>query len=127
MHIRRVFVFAALVVVAAATVFAQPKTISRVGIVAKPFVYNGSCPATIEFTATIFATHHPVVVEYQWERSDRSISARQRVEVQSLGQAVKDTWSLGGRAETLRMWQKLHVLAPNSVSSAESHVVVNCL
>jgi hypothetical protein len=105
---------------------AQEHTVSKVGIVAKPKVYNGPCPADLRFIATIFVTRHPVFVEYRWERSDGARGERRRIEIRSAGQGVTDTWRLGGRHQRLTVWEKLRVLAPTGISSAPASVRVNC-
>jgi hypothetical protein len=114
------------VLVASHQLFAQTRTVTRVGIVAKPKVYNGACPADLEFVATIFVSRHPVAVEYQWERSDGAKGERRRIEIRSAGQGVTEMWRVGAPGKHMEVWERLHVLAPTGISSAEATVRVNC-
>ena len=106
--------------------FAQQRTVTRVGIVAKPRSYVGECPATLEFIATIHVSHHPVRVEYQWERSDGGRGRREVIEIRSAGQGVTDSWTLGRHGERRVVWERLHVLAPTGISSPEARVRLDC-
>jgi hypothetical protein len=106
--------------------FAQMRTVTGVGIVAKPRSYHGDCPATIEWIATIHVSHHPVRVTYQWERSDGAHGPRQEVEIDSAGRGVSDTWQLGGPGMHKVVWQRLHVLAPTGITSREERVKIEC-
>lgn len=108
-----------------ALVFAQ-RTVTRVGIVAKPRAWDGPCPASIEFIATIHVSRSPAWVEYQWERSDGAKGPRQRVEIRGEGRGVSDVWRLGGRRQRLAIWERLHVLAPTGIYSPAARVTVNC-
>lgn len=106
--------------------FAQQRTVTRVAIVAKPKSFTGSCPATLEFVATIFVSHHPVRVEYQWERSDGGRGRREVIEIRAAGQGVTDTWTLGRHGERRVVWERLHVLAPTGISSPQARVRLDC-
>jgi hypothetical protein len=112
--------------VAALPVAAQVHTVQRVAIVAKPNHYRGSCPAEIEFIATIFVNRYPVWVEYQWERSDGGRGQRERVEITSAGRGVSTRWTLGAQGQNKVVWQKLHVLAPTGISSPAANVRIEC-
>jgi hypothetical protein len=83
----RTAALAACVAAVSLTAFAQVHTVTRVGLVAKPRVYNGSCPATIDFIGTIRVSRHPARVEYEWERSDGGRGRREVVEIRSAGQS----------------------------------------
>lgn len=107
-------------------VAAQQRTMTRVVAIAKPKAYNGPAPARIEFIGTIFVSKHPVVVQYQWERSDGAKGERKRIEIRSTGQGVSDTWTLGQKGKRMRVWEKLNVLAPTGISSAPAVVTINC-
>lgn len=120
---KRLFLVAVL---ALASMPLAAQTVTDVRIVARPRVYNGPCPATIQFTATIFVSHHPVAVEYRWERSDGARGPRRRVVIRSAGQGVRESWTLGRGRERLQIWQRLHVLAPTGISSPNQVVRVNC-
>ena len=122
----RTAVVAAIFAAASLAAFAQVHTVTRVGIVAKPRVYNGSCPATIDFIGTIRVSRHPARVEYEWERSDGGRGRREVVEIRSAGQSVRESWTLGRPGEHMTVGMRLHVLAPTGISSPEVRVRVNC-
>ncbi|HXS51694.1 MAG TPA: hypothetical protein VN782_04110 [Usitatibacter sp.] len=129
MNRKRTAVAAAIALALAAVAFAayaQQRTVTRVGIVAKPRSYTGPCPATLEFIATIHVSHHPVRVEYEWERSDGGRGRRETIEIRSAGQGVTDSWTLGRGGERRVVWERLHVLAPTGISSPEARVRVDC-
>ncbi|HUJ00730.1 MAG TPA: hypothetical protein VLY46_10870 [Usitatibacter sp.] len=127
---RRIALVAAVavpLVAVAFAAFAQQRTVTRVGIVAKPHSYSGPCPATIEFIATIHVSHHPVRVEYEWERSDGARSRREVIDIHAAGEGVSTTWTIGGHPGERRVvWERLHVLAPTGISSPEAHVRIDC-
>jgi len=104
---------------------ASVHTVKRVAIVANPKLYDGRCPATLNFTATIFV-NHPSFVEYRWERSDGARGPKQRIDIRSAGQGVTDTWTLGSGRQRMVVWERLHVLAPTGISSPEARVRVSC-
>jgi hypothetical protein len=106
--------------------YAEVHTVTRVGIVAKPKVYRGDCPATLEWIATIHVSRHPVKVTYQWERSDGAHGPRQEVEINAAGMGVSDTWQLGAPGMHKTVWERLHVLAPTGISSPTAPVKVDC-
>ncbi len=130
MNRKRTAVLAAVtvsLVAVAFAAFAQQRTVTHVAIVAKPKSYVGPCPASIEFVATIFVSHHPVRVEYEWERSDGARSGREVIDIRSAGRGVSTTWTLGGRPGERRVvWERLHVLAPTGISSPEARVRIDC-
>lgn len=115
-----------VLLLAAVSAFAQVHTVTRVAIVARPKVYDGPCPANLQFTATIFVSRHPVKVTYEWIRSDGARSGRQEVVIRAAGQGVTDSWTLGGRRFHKTVWEQLHVLAPTGISSPRGVVRVNC-
>ena len=112
--------------VIAIAINAHAQTVTRVGVVAKPQVYTGPCPATLQFIGTILVCRHPVWVTYEWVRSDGATGPRERVEITSAGRGVTTTWKLGTRGEHIHLWEQLHVLAPTNVRSPRAAVQVNC-
>jgi len=120
------FLSSALIVLAAGNAQAQEHTVTKVGIVAKPAQYVGSCPAKIRFIATIFVSRHPVKVRYQWERSDGAKSPPEEVEITSAGRGVETTWTLGAGHEHKTVSERLHVLAPTGISSEFATASVQC-
>ncbi len=113
-------------IVLALAIPVHAQTVTRVGVVAKPQVWTGRCPAPLEFIGTIHVSRYPVRVTYVWERSDGAVGPRQSVEIRSAGRGVSDTWQLGARGEHLRVWEQLHVIAPSNVRSPRAAVRVNC-
>ncbi len=105
---------------------AQQRTVTNVVAVAKPKTYNGPAPGKVEFVGTIFVSRQPALVEYQWERSDGAKSAVRKVEVRHSGQMVTDTWEVGEKGKRLRVWERLHVLAPTGMTSAPAVATVFC-
>jgi hypothetical protein len=104
---------------------AQERTVTRVGLVARPQAHAGSCPATFNFIGTIHV-RHPARVEYQWERSDGGRGRREVVDIRGAAQGVRETWTLGAPGERRSVWVRLHVLAPTGISSPEVRVRLNC-
>jgi len=49
---------------------AAAQGIGGVRVKAHPETYNGPCPARIRFTGVIQVQHHPMTLNYHWERSD---------------------------------------------------------
>ncbi|HET9471226.1 MAG TPA: hypothetical protein VFO24_08980 [Usitatibacter sp.] len=122
----RTAVLAAALAAVSLAAFAQIHTVTRVTLVAKPRVYNGSCPATIDFIGTIHLSRHPARVEYEWERSDGARGRREVIEIRAAGQGVRESWTLGRPGEHTTIGMRLHVLAPTGISSPEVRVRVNC-
>ena len=124
---RRWIVCGIALLILATTLLAQQRSIASVGIFSRPpRVWDGQCPADLQFVATINANRWPVWVNYRWERSDGAMSNVRRVEVRGEHQRVSETWRLGRFGDRLTVWERLHVLAPTNVSSAEAHVRVIC-
>ena len=115
-----------LVFLFAMSLVAAARTVTSVGLVAKPRSYSGPCPATLRFIGTIRVRRYPVWVDYQWERSDGARGQRQRIRIDSRGRGVSETWRIGGRHEHMQVWERLHVLAPTGISSPAVRVNVNC-
>ena len=102
------------------------RTVTRVGIVARPAVYTGPCPADITFIATIHVSRSPAFADYVWERSDGVKGRRQRVDIRGEGRGVTDTWRIGAGRGRYVIWERLHVLAPTGIYSPVARVTVNC-
>ena len=104
---------------------AQTHTVSGVGLVVRPHVHRGHCPATFDFFGTIHV-RHPARVEYEWERSDGGRGPRQVVDIHGARQTVRETWTFGAPGERRTEWMRLHVLAPTGISSPQVRVRVEC-
>jgi len=94
--------------------------------VARPNHFTGACPTTIKFTAVIHVDAVPTTVEYQWERSDGATGPKRKLTLKNKGVGVNDTWQLGGAGQTYHVWEKVHVLSPNDMSSGEAPATVTC-
>ncbi len=105
---------------------ADGPVVTHVSVGARPANYVGKCPAHVRFIGTIVVSRSPVVVEYQWERSDGAQSAPQRIEVRGKGRGVTEDWELGAPHAPQQVWERLHVLAPNGMTSAPARVRVAC-
>ena len=105
---------------------AQQHAVSRVTIVVKPRVYSGTCPTSIEFAATIYVSHRPVFVDFEWEHSDGGHSSPQRIEISGAWHRVTETWKVGTPGQRRNVWAKLRVLAPTSLASSQAVVELNC-
>ena len=116
-----------LVLLIAVAVFAQGPVVNHVAIVAKPKVYTGPCPASMQFVGTIFVNRQPAKVTYRWERSDRATGPVQTIVIRAAGQGVYTTWQLGKAPQTYHIWERVHVLAPENVYSPPGNATVNCL
>ncbi|MGH8461845.1 MAG: hypothetical protein ACRESS_09580 [Stenotrophobium sp.] len=105
---------------------AAKPAVTSVSAQARPAEYSGDCPAALEFVGTFRVSHHPVVVEYVWERSNHSRSAVRRIQARGTLQTITDEWGVGGPPGTMQVWEKLIILSPNSISSAVAKATVNC-
>jgi hypothetical protein len=105
---------------------AEGHPVTRVTVGVRPVAYTGKCPAHLRFIGTIVVSQQPIVVEYQWERSDGAKSSPQRIEVRGKGRGVVDTWDLGAPHERQQVWEKLHILSPNTMTSASAIAHVTC-
>jgi hypothetical protein len=99
--------------------------VSALPATAIPKRFSGKCPATITFHSVVRANKYPVTVEYQWERSDGASGAKQTMTLDGEG-SVQESWQLGGAGEHLAIWERVHVLSPNVMSSGPAHVRVVC-
>jgi hypothetical protein len=108
-----------------------PKAVAAAKVIgfqplANPKTFSGPCPATITFNSVINANQYPVSVDYQWERSDGATGPKQTVKLEAKGTSVSDTWQLGGSGDHLSVWEKVHVLSPNDISSGKAMTRLTC-
>jgi hypothetical protein len=88
-----------------------------------PNVYTGTCPTTVNFSATITA-NGPGTITYRWERSDGTVSPVQSSTFASAGtQMVSTTWTRGGGTG----WQLLHILTPRDAVSNQIGFTLTCV
>ena len=77
-----------------------------------PARYSGRCPVRIRFTGTIAVTTHPMVFNYQFERSDGAKSQARMIRVPNNGRTnftVNEQWQLGAAGQHMQVWEKLKV------------------
>jgi hypothetical protein len=120
-------VVVALIALSGSPAFAQqPPAVNKVTAIAKPSRYDGNCPASIEFIATI-VVNYPATVSYRWERSDHATGPVQTVNIRSAGQGVVTRWQLSRQiGEVFSGWQRLHVLSPGDSYSNEANFTLIC-
>ena len=105
---------------------AAPAPVARIDVVAKPEAYIGKCPANVSFIATLHLARWPVTVQYHWERSDGTRTKRERVEVRGARHSLTDLRRVGAHGQRLHVWERLHVTAPNAISSHQARAIVTC-
>jgi hypothetical protein len=94
---------------------------------AKPTAFTGKCPATLHWTATLTVRNPPVTVRYEWIRSDGAKSEAKEVIVRRAEWTLGgESWQLGGPKDHLHVWERIHIVAPNDISSRGAAVAVNC-
>ncbi len=97
------------VVVGSSTLFA----VTDVQTSANSSSYTGVCPATVAFSASIYANEAGTVT-YYWRRSDGSTSAEVTLTYASAGyQTVTDAWTLGANGAVVSAWEQIYIDAPN--------------
>jgi hypothetical protein len=90
-----------------------------------PTTYNGGCPKTFNFSAVINVSG-PGTVTYKWERSDGATSASKTIAFSTASsQTVASSWTLG--LPSYSGWQRVHVLAPNDVTSNNAPFTLTCV
>ena len=104
---------------------AQPTTVTKVVVTAKPDTFAGRCPTNVEFVGTIFVSR-PTRVEYRWERSDGVTGPRESVDIRSAGKGVTTSWQVGTPRRPFNGWQKLRVLSPNVLLSNPAAIQIKC-
>jgi hypothetical protein len=121
------FVLAGAVLAAGAdAASAAAQAVNHVTAIAKPRHYEGPCPASIEFVATIFV-NHPAQITYRWERSDHATGPALSVFISGAGRGVTTTWQLSRPpAEVFRAGEVLHVLSPGDVYSNPAEFSLIC-
>ncbi|MFI5207063.1 MAG: hypothetical protein ACHQU8_02735 [Gemmatimonadales bacterium] len=83
-----------------------------ISLEAAPPRFQGRCPAHLRFTATIAVSVHPMVFNYQFERSDGAKSQLRVVRVPANGPATyrfSEQWQVGAAGQHMQVWEKLKV------------------
>ena len=89
--------------------------------------YRGPCPAKLLFTGTITAAAIPKVpITYRWLRSDNTKGPKRTLKMTSATATVTTSWRLSRSGEMMRVWQKLQILAPTSITSNQADAAVLC-
>ena len=102
---------------------ASAASVVGVSLRAERLALRSSCPATVDFNGSI-TMDGPGVVRYTFERSDGATAPIHTLFFPSAGtKAVSTTWTLG---RSYSGYQKLKVLSPNRMESAESRFNLNC-
>ena len=117
---------AAILILCCASAAIAKEIVTSVKVIAVPADYAGACPAALEFVGTVKVSKHPVTVEYLWERSNGSRTQPRRIQIRSAVQKITDEWAIGGAPGTLKVWEKLTILSPSTISSATAKASVNC-
>ena len=90
-----------------------------------PKLHNGKCPVTIKFQSYVHL-NRAGTIEYQWERSDGATGPKQSMAIGGNKQYVFDTWELGAAGDHTTVWERVHVLSPNDMTSGKATARVNC-
>lgn len=104
----------------------KPPAFAVTGVVVtvSPSTYSGGCPKTFQFAARITA-NAPGTVTYKWERSDGASSSPQTAVLTAAGvQIVRSSWELS--QASFSGWERLHILAPNDLTSNKAAFTLNC-
>ena len=102
---------------------ANAASVVGVSLRAERLGLRSSCPATVDFNGSI-TMDGPGVVRYTFERSDGATAPVHTLFFPSAGtKSVSTTWTLG---RSYSGYQKLKVISPNRMESAESRFNLNC-
>jgi hypothetical protein len=100
-----------------------PFAVTSVIAISTPTTFNGSCPKTFTFYATI-TVNGPGTVTYRWERSDGGYSDIQSIAFSGAGTKTATLqWDLSGTASG---WHRVHVLTPYDAASNPVYYTLNC-
>lgn len=105
--------------------------ILNVHVRVNPEVYRGRCPGEIVFTGRVEVDRAPIVLNYEWERSDGAKGQRKTLHVHSPETrtvTIVDRWHVGGHAgDRIEVWERLRVRSGNAdVSSPRAVATVEC-
>lgn len=98
-------------------------SVVAVNLRAERLAITNRCPTTVDFRGSI-TTNSRGVVRYTFERSDGATAPVYTLLFASAGtKEVSTTWTLG---RSYSGYEKLKVLAPNSMESSEARFNLNC-
>lgn len=103
---------------------AQPPRVGGLALDAPPFI-SGSCQAgtRVHFTGRINATG-PLVVTYEWLRSDHASSPVRTLRFTRRGPlTITNNWVVRGPASG---WMAFRILSPTQIESRKVEFRVNC-
>jgi hypothetical protein len=114
---------AVLTFVTAGATDANAASVIGVSLRAERLAMRSSCPTTVDFHGSITMNGRGTV-KYTFERSDGATAPVYTLYFPSAGsKEVSTSWTLG---RSYSGYQKLRVIAPNSVESSESRFNLNC-
>ncbi len=96
---------------------------------AKPQIYNGSCPAHIEFDGIITDNIGNRDIMFRFIRSDGATSSEQTIHFDRPGsQPVLNTWDLGDATvmPSYKGWQAIEILSPVNTQSNQAEFEISC-
>jgi len=86
----------------------------------------GACPILVQFDGAITVSG-AVTLSYYWERSDGSHSAAQSLTFsQASSKFVHDRVEIGKPGKMIDVWERLHITAPEDVTSNRASFQYNC-
>jgi hypothetical protein len=97
--------------------------IRQVTVIAIPSHWNAPCPAHLRFVARVGIEKAPMLVNYEWTRSDRGKSAARVVKVTDPSArelTLVEKWQPGSKGERLEVWERIRVRSGTADVSAQS-------
>ncbi len=100
-----------------------PFAVTSISVSVTPPTYTGACPGNFTFTGSITANGAGVVT-YQWERKDSPPLASATLTFSGAGtQTVTNQWLSAPAGDG---WTRLHVTAPNDLTSTQATFTNSC-
>ncbi|HZQ05804.1 MAG TPA: SdrD B-like domain-containing protein [Anaerolineae bacterium] len=108
------------------TPIAPPFSVTNVSAFVSP-TSSTTCPQTFTFNGAI-TTNGAGNVTYQWQRSDGSLTPTQVLTFLGAGtqNVAPDSWTLGVPGFNFNGWDRIQVLTPNNITSAQATFTLNC-
>ena len=115
--------FTIITVATSGATSASAASVTGVSLTAERLAISNRCPTTVDFRGSITMNGRGMV-RYTFERSDGATAPVHTLFFASAGtKEVSTSWTLG---RSYSGYQKLKVIAPNSVESSESRFNLNC-